>query len=328
MFKFKNTILLLLTIVTMPTNTAQAWFAYSPEWEQVNNNYFYQETINANGLNQDKAAQQDLREQADLVLTTLGENPAEYKVAITQEKGYNAYSTLGKNVFCSSLFKNAFGYHELVSVLGHEFSHVKNEDTLKKLDESVRTKIIGTALFDIFAQGKNYQTQQQMSMGLTVLRNQILKGSLGREQENRADQESWEKVMVPLAEQHRVNPGGQLASFSRLKLIYGSGQGSAIGWLSSLVNPDEHESNAQRWEKSLTRLTEFSKGRLTIKNGADIWVDNQFLVTSSYTEGNPATVNACLEAGRLASMAHDGKLPTDRAALLKIYNKYKEQKNE
>lgn len=331
MIKIKNIILVtivsILTIVTTPAPAA-AWFAYSPEWEQVNRDNFYQQTISEIGLNRDEEAQQALRNQADIILLEMGEDPANYRIALTRQPGYSAFAGPGKNVYVSPALYNSFTYSERCAVLAHEFTHARDLHVIKKMDEAAETKFMGTAIFDIFAKGKSYQSQQQLSFGLTVLRNQYLKGGLGRDQENFADQVASDTILK-MAEEHKLNAGGAAATFARLKLLFDNGStAGAMGFLTSLVNPDEHSSNQARLDKALSRLKDFSNGRVEVKNDVEIWVDNQFLAKAGYASiggrETPATVNVCLIAGKLAGLAHDNNLPTDRTALLKLFNKYKE----
>lgn len=312
----KNIIVVLvtmLTIVTMPV-PAFAWFQYSPEWEELNRDAFYQQTISEIGVSNDEEAQAVLRKQADLVLDAMRQPHEFVRITLTQQRGYNAFASYGRNVYISPALFNNFSSAERVAIVGHEFSHVLHQDVLTKTDKAAETKAYGTALFTIFAQGKSYQQQQQLSFGLTLLRTHILRGGLGREQENRADQEAWENVVVPLALQHKVNPGGQAASFARLKILLGSGEtAGALGWLTSLTEPEEHSSTQKRLERSLENLKAFGKDRVEIRNETEIWIDGKFATKAEETQiGSryiPASVNACLIMGRIAGAAHENKLP-------------------
>lgn len=309
------------------SSPAQAYTFYTPEWEAFNSDAFYNSAIRRAGRHTDEQAQANLKAQADRIIVAAGENPANYRVTLTQENGFNAYNILGKSVMVGQDVAIQATYAERDFVLAHEIAgHAAHEDVLEVLDSKAQTQFYGNLLLDLFVSQKPITDQQRYAFAFKFLQNQYLKGNLGRQHEENADKYGFQAVarLVESGDK-RANVGAELATFARFKIIFANGHNSGLlGFVNSILEgPDEHPAVNSRYNSALKRLEDYSNNRLTVKNNNQIWVDNKFLKSAQATQDKagrniPAGVQAALEAGTLAKYAHTGQLPVDRADMLAL----------
>lgn len=313
--------------ISTPVQHAEAYTFYTPEWEALNSDSFYNSTIRRAGRHTDEQAQANLKAQADRLIVAAGENPADYRVTLTQEQGFNAYNTLGKNVFVGQDVWDQATFQERDFVLGHEIcGHAVHEDVLEVLDSKAQSQFFGNLLLDLFVSQKPITDQQRYAFAFKFLQNQYLKGNLGRTHEQNADMYGFQAVAKLVeAGDKKANVGSELATFARFKIIFaGGGNSGLLGFVNSILEgPDEHPATNSRYSAALKRLEDYSGNRITVKQDNQIWLDGKFLKSAQATQDKagrniPSGVQAALEAGKLAALAHKGQLPADRADMLAI----------
>lgn len=326
---FASTLLAAFCFMATPA-PAQAWFQYTPDWEYLNRDNFYNMYAQKAGINPVQGAQDSLQKRGQHIAAVLGAEDAEdYRFVWTQESQFNAYAVPGHNVFVSPKVKVTSS--ELNFILGHEITHSKDFHMLKSIDSSAETKFYGNLLLDLFTSKKPLSEQQQYAFAFNLLQTQYLKKGLGRSHENAADLGGW-NALVKMNEtsdkeiKGGTNVGGAAACFARFKIMYGKGEtGGLLGVVSSLVQPDEHASNEERYNVAMTRLKEYSGGRVEVRNDNQLFVDGKLLrIVEEHTYGKstyaPAEVEACLQAGILAKRAHNGTLPARQEEMLMLLN--------
>lgn len=311
--------------ISTPAQHAEAYTFYTPEWEALNSDAFYNSTIRRAGRHTDEQAQANLKAQADRIISAYGENTADYRITLTQEKGFNAYNILGRSILVGQDVVIQSSYSERDFIIAHEAGHMVQEHVLKSADSAAQSKFYGNLLLDIFTSNKPVTEQQQYALAFNVLQKQYLKGGLGKAHEEEADRLGFETVAkLVAAGDKKANVGAELATFARFKIIFANGGNSGLlGFVNSILDPDEHPATDSRYNTALKRLEEYSNNRVTIKADNQIWVDNKFLKMAQATQDKagrniPAGVQAALEAGTLAKYAHIGQLPADRADMLAI----------
>lgn len=326
---FKKTITAVAVAAFCFINTpapAQAYTFYTPEWEALNSDSFYNSTIRRAGRHTDEKVQTNLKVQADRIISAAGENPADYRVTLTQESGFNAYATLGKNVFVGQDVWDQATYAERDFVLAHEIAgHAVHEDVLDVLDSKAQTQFYGNLLLDVFVSQKPVTEQQTYAFAFKFLQTQYLKGNLGKVHEENADKYGSEAIFKLIESgDKKANAGSELATFARFKIIFANGGNSGLlGFVNSILDPDEHPATNKRYSTALKRLEDYSVNRITVKQDNQIWVDGKFLKSAKATQDKagrdiPSGVEAALEAGKLAALAHVGQLPADRADMLAL----------
>lgn len=310
--------------ITTPA-PAQAYEFYTPEWEALNSDSFYNNTIRRAGRHTDEQAQANLKAQADRIISAYGEDTTNYRIVLTQEKGFNAYNIMGRSIFVGQDVVIQSTFAERDFVIAHEAGHMVQEHVLKSMDSAAQSKFYGNLVLDIFASNKPVEQQQQYAVAFNVLQKQYLQAGLGKQHEEEADRLGFQTV-AKLVESgdKKANVGSELAVFSRFKIIFANGGNSRLlGFVNSILDPDCHPATGKRYATALKRLEEYSNNRLTVKNDNQIWVDGKFLKMANATTDKagrdiPSGVEAALEAGKLAALAHAGQLSADRADMLAI----------
>ncbi len=120
-------------------------------------------------------------------------------------------------------------------------------------------------------------------------------------EEMEADQEGFQ-----LMTSAGYNPGGMAAMFD--VLVMGNGPSFLEEFLLGRIN--DHPNEQKRISRAAKWMSDYGLGHVTVRNGSEVWVNEQYLLTAGATEALTAPQHAFLIAGGLSKGFHDCRLAT------------------
>ncbi|BBB89884.1 MAG TPA: M48 family metalloprotease [Methylomusa anaerophila] len=252
------------------------------------------QTQSKTGVYKDEQANGYVHNIADRLMSN-GLIKDHYEVYITPAKEFNAFCTLGRVIAVNKGTVDLLDEDELASVLGHEMSHGEHKDPVEGTK-----KILGLSLVvDLYTQNNPNRTSEVLGV---VAGNYVANEVITMKEEWNADNSGFNNAVAA-----GFNPGGPAASMVKLRAQAGELWHEG---LSKVINPNNHPKTSDRINNFAKRLTDYSKGHITVKNDQTVQIDNQDVVTPVKTNRYLAEERAYLIAGNLAKLYHNNSLNT------------------
>lgn len=225
-------------------------------------------------------------------LAKTGNLSRDYSLYVSPSEELNAFMSLG-GVFC--VHKGAMDMlddDELAAVMGHELAHGEKRHVVGSMKKSIGLE---TAV-DLYL-SENADYAQKMLGSLAV--NGISNGVFTKDNEKEAD-----KLGFEYATKAGYNPGGGAAAMEVIFEKYGAGNTTG---LESIILPGGHPLTKDRVNKNLKWMTAYSGNHVVLK---DDWIliNNEKTFSPEKYGKYSAKERACLTAGKLARLYHEGNV--------------------
>lgn len=225
----------------------QAYFRMTKEEMGVNKDPYY------NGML--RTLMQDLTTGVATVDPTVYDKPFLY--FLNNDTSFNASCGLGHVMTVNvGLFRISDNIDEVAFVIGHEMGHGMKDHSLKGTQKKMRT-VIGAS---VAAEAMGGGTAANIAMKALV--GQINNIQITKKQEWEAD-----NLAFDYAYNAGYNPGAGAAIWVRVNERMGEFKNDLVG---EIFNPNDHPSNHDRQMNYEKKLTELSKGHVTIKKDTNM----------------------------------------------------------
>ncbi len=221
----------------------------------------------------------------------------EYKVYVAPSEEINAFMSLGGVLGVNLGTCDALNDDELAYVMAHELAHGEKRHSLSGVKKQVG---LATAINIYLSSNPTVAS----SLLANVAGNYVSKAVFTKDQEKEADDLGFKYLT-----QAGFNPGGAAASMQILYERYGENAPSGI---QSIIQPSDHPGTSERVKKNIKRMYEYSEKHVNVKDWK-IEINGKAVLTPQKMGNLSKEVRACLAAGKLAALYHEGK--ANRAAL-------------
>lgn len=223
-----------------------------------------------------------------------------YSWFVNKREDFNAFCGLGHNISVNAGLVKFLNYNEdeTAFVLAHEMVHGQRMHSLSSLPKLVA--------FSTVAQLYGEKNPNKVSYIMSyIATQQLIANYATMPQEREADQNSF-----LYAVDAGYNPGAGAAVWAKVMAREGDRRGN---FFETVLNPNDHPSNAEREAYFSRRMTEYAGGMVEVSDGVIIVAGNQWLIPAK-TEDMPAAERAYFIAGNLARVFHD-KQADEKAAV-------------
>ena len=257
---------------------------------------FYEDYTKETGVCEDPAVNERVKGVYEK-LRASGEIKREYKVYVAPSDEINAFMSLGGVMGVNQGTADALNDDELAYVMAHELAHGEKRHSLS----GVKKQVGLTTALNIYLSSNPTVASSLLA---NVAGNYVSKAVFTKDQEKEADELGFSYLTAA-----GFNPGGAAASMQVLYERYGENAPSGI---QSIIQPSDHPGTSERVKKNIKRMYEYSDKHVNVKDWK-IEINGKSVLTPQKMGSLSGEVRACLAAGKLAALYHDGK--ANRAAL-------------
>ncbi|WP_196594539.1 M48 family metallopeptidase [Pectinatus sottacetonis] len=220
-------------------------------------------------------------------------NEKPYNYFVNKDKNFNAFCSLGHNLSVNSglfdLLKN--NEDEIAFVVGHEMGHGQENHIKKGIKKSLPINIIASVW------GSQAGSTLEV-MGIDVLVKQADASIVTKPQEWQAD-----NLGFTYAVGAGYNPGAGAAVWQRFIEKMGQYRSNFVG---EIFSPSDHPSEIDRRDNYANKLTKYSNGHMTVKNGI-IKINGKLFMQAASRQIMSGRERAYLIAGAVAAVYHNNK---------------------
>lgn len=216
-------------------------------------------------------------------------NDKPYNYFINPDTSFNAACSLGHNMTVNTgIFSLLKTDDEIAVVLGHEMAHGQKNHVLKGYESTVPVQLLGTAV----AAGGGVAG----NVAANVAVNYIDKVHITKPNEWEADNLSFDYLI-----HSNYNLGATAAVWQKVMEQYDNNTNNFSG---DLFSPSDHPTHTQRRDSYAKKLTEFSRGKVTVANG-QVNVNGKFFVAPAASDSMSGAERSYFVAGNLARAYHN-----------------------
>ncbi len=258
----------------------QELFAAFKEKYGVNENVYLNNRVNVLMKNLTKAV--------GTVDSTIYDKP--YLYFVNNQETINAFCANGHVMSINAGLLNQFpNDDEVAVVVGHEMGHGQKDHPAKGVIEQ-----IDKAMWTQIAVSASGAGTAGSVVGNLLLKQSNAHGT--KKEEKEADNLAFLYVT-----HSNYNPGACAAVWQRFLDTQGDNSQNAIG---SIFAPSDHPNNAARRDTYVKLLEEYSKGKVTAKDGA-VFVNGKELVRTAASDGMSGAERSYFIFGNLAAAYHN-----------------------
>lgn len=268
----------------------QELFQYMKEKQGINNDpYLNNRLDNIMGNLHNAVAQVD---------TSINDKP--YNYFINPETSFNAACSLGHNMTVNTgIFNLLKTDDEIAVVLGHEMAHGQKNHVLKGYESTIPVQLLGTAV----AAGGGVAG----NVAANVAVNYIDKVHITKPNEWEADNLSFDYLI-----HSNYNLGATAAVWQKVMEQYDNNTNNFSG---DLFSPSDHPTHTERRDSYARKLTEYSKGKVTVADG-QVQINGKFFVAPAASDSMSGAERSYFVAGNLARVYHSTATPAEAT----VYN--------
>ena len=223
-------------------------------------------------------------------------NDQKYIWFINNDQSINAFCALGRVMSINTGLMNHFtSDDEIAAVLGHEMGHGQKGHVKKGIMKQVDT-IIALSVGAAAAGGSS------LSNLAANIANIHINAHATKKNEWEADNMAFEYL-----KNTNYNLGACAAIQQKFVEME---QGHGRSGFDQIFNPSDHPNSEARRDNYIKKLTEYSGGHVTMKDGT-VSINKKLFTTPTATNSMSAAERACFVMGNLAAAYHNGHNKSD-----------------
>ena len=221
-------------------------------------------------------------------------NNPPYNYFINNEKTFNAFCTLGRNISVNTGVFDFFDDQEdkIAAVVAHELAHGQKQHPLKGTQKKLNIDLL-TSIF-----GSDLRGAGQLAVG--VVASHAKNSGITKSSEKQADNLSF----IYMADAG-YNVGAPAAVWQRM---IDNSTKKPKDFFASILNPSTHPGNEWRRDNFNKKLYEYSNKKVSVdaKTG-EVKINNRVFIKPTAFANMSGQERAYLIAGNLATIYHEGK---------------------